>query len=464
MRGWFLSYNSQELASDPATCSGLICPPIRRASKFLRRKAGGSEAFVARIASTIGTSGTISSSTVSDHGTFREVFERGVAACIKAGLVGGEGFAVDASLIEADANSQTVKGVDSQNGGAPEIQRAAEVNQNAVAPTTHDTFTEGEQSGGSLPREMSAEIGDPAFMNQLNQMIALRSFLIKQAIPVTSSRSLVPLNTLRFKRNGRFPTTDEWAELEQQTERLFGLVNEPLRRKFLSSQIPRWVPTTAISLGVLAITAFLASEVFTVLIVPVTFLVWVAALGAIGSIAFIGMNALAVQDDATFDLTNDKLIILRIVLGALFGTVLTLPFGDLSYLKFILEAGRTDLPPPGVETPKTELLQQAIMLLLPFILGFSTNLVIMILNRFVEAVQSFFGRSPPSLPAATATADALNKTVHARAVLGPDAVGDLAAHVEAPGTDAHRARAPEAPHKPRRDTPNSGLRKTDDRR
>jgi transposase len=46
------------------------------------------------------------------HGRFRDsdilrhVFERVVAACISAGLVGGEGFAVDASLIEADANKQ----------------------------------------------------------------------------------------------------------------------------------------------------------------------------------------------------------------------------------------------------------------------------------------------------------------------------------------------------------------------
>lgn len=37
---------------------------------------------------------------------FRRVFERVVASCIAAGLVGGEGFAVDASLIEADANRQ----------------------------------------------------------------------------------------------------------------------------------------------------------------------------------------------------------------------------------------------------------------------------------------------------------------------------------------------------------------------
>ena len=37
---------------------------------------------------------------------FRRVFERVVEACIAAGLVGGEGFAVDASLIQADANRQ----------------------------------------------------------------------------------------------------------------------------------------------------------------------------------------------------------------------------------------------------------------------------------------------------------------------------------------------------------------------
>jgi transposase len=41
-----------------------------------------------------------------DSGIFRCVFERVVEACLAAGLVGGEGFAVDASLIAADANKQ----------------------------------------------------------------------------------------------------------------------------------------------------------------------------------------------------------------------------------------------------------------------------------------------------------------------------------------------------------------------
>jgi len=41
-----------------------------------------------------------------DSNIFRRVFERVVETCIAAGLIGGEGFAVDASLIVADANKQ----------------------------------------------------------------------------------------------------------------------------------------------------------------------------------------------------------------------------------------------------------------------------------------------------------------------------------------------------------------------
>ena len=41
-----------------------------------------------------------------DSDIFRRVFEHVVQTCIAAGLVGGEGFAVDASLIAADANKQ----------------------------------------------------------------------------------------------------------------------------------------------------------------------------------------------------------------------------------------------------------------------------------------------------------------------------------------------------------------------
>ena len=61
-----------------------------------------------------------------DSGIFRHVFERVVEACIAAGLVGGEGFAVDASLIAADANKQrSIPGSEWQKTGNPETASRA---------------------------------------------------------------------------------------------------------------------------------------------------------------------------------------------------------------------------------------------------------------------------------------------------------------------------------------------------
>ena len=54
------------------------------------------------------------------------MFERVVGACIEAGLVGGEGFAVDASLIEADANRQrSIPGVEWKKQIDPAASRRA---------------------------------------------------------------------------------------------------------------------------------------------------------------------------------------------------------------------------------------------------------------------------------------------------------------------------------------------------
>lgn len=65
------------------------------------------------------------------HGRFREsdllrrVFETVVRQCMEEGLVGGEGFAVDGSLIRADANRQ--RGVEGDRWAAPEkLSRAVE--------------------------------------------------------------------------------------------------------------------------------------------------------------------------------------------------------------------------------------------------------------------------------------------------------------------------------------------------
>jgi transposase len=61
-----------------------------------------------------------------DSAIFRQVFERVVEACIAAGLVGGEGFAVDASLIAADANKQrSIPGTEWQKAADPKTASRA---------------------------------------------------------------------------------------------------------------------------------------------------------------------------------------------------------------------------------------------------------------------------------------------------------------------------------------------------
>jgi transposase len=63
------------------------------------------------------------------HGRFRDsdllrhVFETVVRRCMTEGLVGGDGFAVDASLIKADANRQ--RGVHGSEGLSPEVSSRA---------------------------------------------------------------------------------------------------------------------------------------------------------------------------------------------------------------------------------------------------------------------------------------------------------------------------------------------------
>src|SRR5271166_2284160 len=58
-----------------------------------------------------------------DSDLLRQVFETTVRRCMAEGLVGGEGFAVDASMVEADANRQ--RGVPGSDGLAPEAANRA---------------------------------------------------------------------------------------------------------------------------------------------------------------------------------------------------------------------------------------------------------------------------------------------------------------------------------------------------
>jgi hypothetical protein len=256
---------------------------------------------------------------------------------------------------------------------------------------------------------LNTRINDERFMQDLGRLKELRSFLIQKAVGVgmsdASALEFGRLNLLR--RNhlpdnmGRDPSAEEWQQVERHTRMLFSLLTPTLRRRFVLGAVPAmlaWLPLILALIALVALILAIVSPNLDLLrmgslganVLPF-YLVWLMSLGAIGAIAFIGMNALSVQEDISFDLTNKRLIVMRIALGALFGLVLTLPFGFQEFLDFckaIVNGNQILLP--GTQPPAVTI--QATMLVLPFILGFSTSLVILILNRFVDAVQGFFGR------------------------------------------------------------------------
>ena len=100
------------------------------------------------------------------HGRFREsdllrkVFETTVRRCIAEGLVGGEGFAVDASMIKADANRQ--RSVPGSEWQTPEAANHAVREYLAVlddAAFGAATSVDGQEAGYLMPEPQ----GDPEY-------------------------------------------------------------------------------------------------------------------------------------------------------------------------------------------------------------------------------------------------------------------------------------------------------------
>jgi transposase len=98
------------------------------------------------------------------HGRFREaetlrfVFERVLQSCIDAGLVGGEGFAVDASVVKADASRQRQRDDDDDWGSGPGVRDYLDGLQedDAVAPPKRISPTDPQARWTAAP-------GGPAF-------------------------------------------------------------------------------------------------------------------------------------------------------------------------------------------------------------------------------------------------------------------------------------------------------------
>lgn len=246
-------------------------------------------------------------------------------------------------------------------------------------------------------------ISDIDFIESIQRTTKLYTFLVQETIQVPEQLFPNEFRVYKFQDfKGRAATAQEWQDLEKINNGLFGLLDEPTRRRYMGQQIPTWFPKLAGYLCFFAAVLLILSVIiqqtgfFGVdlpprqMVLPI-YVFWLLLLGALGSIASIGFNAIAVSDEITFDINNRLLLLLRMLLGALFALIITIPFGFNDFIQFT--QGLLSEPASGTENAAEggKIALQAVLLLLPFILGYSTSLTIVILNRFLSAIKAFFG-------------------------------------------------------------------------
>src|SRR5262245_17545709 len=131
------------------------------------------------------------------HGRFREsdllwrLFETVLSRCVEEGLVGGEGFAVDGSLIRADASRQ--KGVEGLNGLPPEatsraVQEYLAVLDDAAYGTATDVTPKFISPADPAARWTGAHGGQAFFAYSANYLVDLDNAIIVDVEATTAIR------------------------------------------------------------------------------------------------------------------------------------------------------------------------------------------------------------------------------------------------------------------------------------
>jgi hypothetical protein len=229
-------------------------------------------------------------------------------------------------------------------------------------------------------------IRDSDFIAQLDYLRFLRAFVVKEGIELpagTNATDLENLANLQLKLSGRAPTREEWTSVDSKIRVLISTLDEPRRKKFRISRASSVLVIMPWFLTFIAVVLLLTPLLFEyfALHLLIVFVFWLLCLGSLGSMAFILVNALGLHVDPLVDVTNKQLVMIRAGLGALFALILTLPFGFVAFQAFYR----------SVQTGGPFEQKDALTLLMPFLLGFSTSLVLSVLNRLIESVQTFFG-------------------------------------------------------------------------
>jgi len=256
-----------------------------------------------------------------------------------------------------------------------------------------------------------ALICDRRFAHRLNELHNIKNFLYEEKVKFDSDKiaevDLGVLNQLYYGGGGRLPSADEWALLDEKLCVLVSYLDDNLRRKLRIRELGLFFWSIPLAFLIFAILStgfalcFLSlldahTAAYTISFV-LTLFAWTISQGGLGACAFLGTSVIArsveetrharaghpsVIPMETSEIIDRNFLKSRILLGALFGFLIGLPFSYFG-LKNISDALFLAEKPLSFD--------QLVYVLIPFMVGFSTNLVLVLLNRMFFAIQTFFG-------------------------------------------------------------------------
>ena len=253
-----------------------------------------------------------------------------------------------------------------------------------------------------------AKVSDRLFIQQLDYTRSLVTFLIRrQALPDKPPdvlANLAALGSMRYSRVGRAASEEEWRKLYAISPGLASALPLEIATAFSIWRLRTFFglfPLIFLIMGIAALEATYlqgyaaTSSGWYYFIGLAAVLSWTCALGGLGTSAFFGTSLLAQLASATGndqaklkEITDYTYLQTRLMIGILFAFVLGLPFGHLS-----LDTASGSLFKDVAWN--AELFTTMLHILAPFLLGFSTALVLAILERLIEGIKTTLGVGQP---------------------------------------------------------------------
>jgi transposase len=177
---------------------------------------------------------------------FRQVFESVVERCMKEGLVGGEGFAVDASLIKADANrSRSTAREEGKGLGDPEHATRAVREYLAALEAQTEPVTAPASISPTDPAARWTAVGGPAFYAySTNYLVDVQAGIIVdvEATPAYKTDEIKATKTMIDRVETRFALKPQRliGDTNYGTAEILGWMVE---EKQIEPHVPVWEKT-----------------------------------------------------------------------------------------------------------------------------------------------------------------------------------------------------------------------------